>query len=51
MAVPNSSINVVRAKGVLKNINLQAIFDAYLSGGMEERKKVNSDIYVNILLI
>jgi hypothetical protein len=49
LAIPESSINVVRAKGVLHNINMQAVFDAYLSGGIEERKKLSSDLSVGVL--
>lgn len=45
--IPESAIYVVRAKGVLHNINMDAVFNAYLHGGIEERKKLNSDVAVS----
>lgn len=44
LTIPDSAIYVVRANGILKNVNMDAVFDAYLHGGMEERRKVNNDI-------
>jgi hypothetical protein len=48
LAIPNSTIHVVRAVGTLKNIDIEKLFKAGEEGGLEERKKINNDIIVSI---
>ena len=34
----------MRASGILKNIDLKEMMDTFTNGGLEERRKVNTDI-------
>lgn len=44
LAIPESTIHVVRANGILKNIDLDLMFHSTTHGGLEERQKINSEI-------
>ena len=44
--LPGSPIQLVRAKGILKNIDIEYMFNAFTTGGLDERKKVSPDIIV-----
>mmetsp|Transcript_32165 Transcript_32165/g.54975 ORF Transcript_32165/g.54975 Transcript_32165/m.54975 type:complete len:231 (-) Transcript_32165:57-749(-) len=44
LQLPNSPIHVVRAVGVLKNVDVHKMFESFANGGLEERQKVSPDI-------
>merc|ERR1712137_1211166 len=47
LVIPNSSVHVVRASGILKGVDLESMLIAFADGGLEERRKVNADIVVH----
>ena len=50
LQLPNSPIHVVRAVGVLKNVDVHKMFESFANGGLEERQKVSPDILVCVFI-
>ena len=50
LQLPNSPIHVVRAAGVLKNVDVHKMFESFANGGLEERQKVSPDILVGFFI-
>ena len=51
LAIPGSSVHVVRATGILKGVDLEAMLTSFSSGGLKERQKVNTEIIVRCLVV